>query len=291
MRALRLPLVPRVLRALGGLRVRLVVAFTLVTVVATVTTGVLTFREARRGVLQQSQDAVIEDFRHRVDTLAPNYRFPPDEEGLRSFVTDVARGGPSQGWRVLAVRRGTRVTSVPGDAFRELSPGLSESVRTRRATVFQRVTRQGRSSLVVGLPVTFAGRYPTEGRASGLEVHLTVPQQEEQGYVDALVSAIERATVPALVLAVLVALLAARGVLCPDGRCAGPPAASPRGTSTPGSRCRAPTNSPTSPGSSTRRRPRWRARWRNCAAWRRAHGASPPTSRTNCAPRWPRWRR
>lgn len=39
-------------RALNGLRVRLVMAFTLVAVVATVTTGALTFREARTRVLQ-----------------------------------------------------------------------------------------------------------------------------------------------------------------------------------------------------------------------------------------------
>jgi two-component system sensor histidine kinase MtrB len=204
-----------VLRALSGLRVRLVVAFTLVAVVATVTTGALTFREARTGVLQQSQDTVIEDFRHRVNTLVPNYRFPPGESDLQSFAIDVSRGGRSQNWRVLVAYQGASATSAPEDSFRELSPAMRESVRTRRATVFQRVTRDGHSALVVGMPVTFAGEYGTQGRASGLEVYLTVPQREEQGYVDALVAAIERATVPALALAVLIALLAARGVLRP----------------------------------------------------------------------------
>ncbi|MFG3550588.1 sensor histidine kinase [Streptomyces sp. NPDC047725] len=207
--------VPRLLRTLGGLRVRLVVAFAFVAAAATVTTGALTFREARTGILQQSQDTVIEDFRDRVNTLVPNYRFPPDGSDLETFATDVARGGRSQNWRVLAVYRELSATSVPADAFRELSPGMRESVRSRRATVFQRVTRDGRSSLVVGMPVTFAGPYSTSGRASGLEVYLTVPQSEEQGYVDALVTATERATVPALALAVLLALLAARGVLRP----------------------------------------------------------------------------
>ncbi|MFJ9673429.1 ATP-binding protein [Streptomyces sp. NPDC101221] len=203
------------LRALVGLRLRLVVAFTLVAVVATVTTGALTFREARTGVLQQSQDTVIEDFRHRVNTLVPNYRFPPEPADLQAFADDVSRGGRSQPWRVLVAYRDTSATSVPEDSFGELSPAMRESVRSRRATVFQRVSHDGHSSLVVGMPVTFAGQYSTERGASGLEVYLTVPQQEEQGYVDALVAAIERATVPALVLAVLIALLAARGVLRP----------------------------------------------------------------------------
>lgn len=198
-----------------GLRLRLVVTFTLVAVVATVTTGALTFREARTGVLQQSQDTVIEEFRHRVNTLVPNYRFPPDAAGLNSFANDVSRGGRSQQWRVLVAYREKSATSLPGDSFGELSPAMRESVRSRRATVFQRVSHDGHSALVVGMPVTFSGLYSTERQASGLEVYLTVPQQEEQGYVDALVTAIERATVPALVLAVLIALLAARGVLRP----------------------------------------------------------------------------
>ncbi|MET9774037.1 HAMP domain-containing sensor histidine kinase [Streptomyces sp. NPDC006367] len=202
-------------RALGGLRVRLVVAFAFVAATATVTTGALTFREARTGILQQSQDTVIEDFRDRVDTLVPNYRFPPDRADLESFAADVARGGRSQNWRVLAAYRGTSATSGPGDAFGELTPRMRESVRSRRVTVFQRVTSDGRPALVVGTPVTFAGPYATAEPASGLEVYLTVPQDEEQGYVEALVSAVERATVPALVLAVLLALLAARGVLRP----------------------------------------------------------------------------
>ncbi|WP_189233440.1 sensor histidine kinase [Streptomyces flaveolus] len=205
----------KLLRALGGLRLRLVVAFAFVAAAATVTTGALTFREARTGILQQSQDTVIEDFRDRVNALVPNYRFPPDRTDLESFAADVARGGRSQNWRVLAAYRELSATSTPGDAFGELSPGMRESVRSRRATVFQRVTRDGRSSLVVGMPVTFAGPYPVSEPASGLEVYLTVPQNEEQGYVDALVTAIERATVPALALAVVLALLAARGVLRP----------------------------------------------------------------------------
>ncbi|CAM5710807.1 histidine kinase OS=Streptomyces griseomycini OX=66895 GN=FHS37_007299 PE=4 SV=1 [Streptomyces griseomycini] len=150
------------------------VTFTLVAVVATVTTGALTFREARTGVLQQSQDTVIEEFRHRVGTLVPNYRFPPDAAGLESFADDVSRGGRSQPWRVLVAYREASATSVPGDAFAELSPAMRESVRSRRATVFQRVSHDGRPSLVVGMPVTFAGQYRTERRASGLEVYLAV---------------------------------------------------------------------------------------------------------------------
>ncbi|GGO80633.1 sensor histidine kinase [Wenjunlia tyrosinilytica] len=200
---------------LRGLRIRLVVAFALVAAVSALTTGALTYREARTGVLQQSQDTVVKQFRDHVNTLALTVRFPLDQESLDTFAGDVARAGRSQSWRVLAAFGPLRSTSTPGDSFRDLTPRMREAVHKRPATVFQRVVRGGHSSLVVGLPVTFAAARDGRVRASGLEVFLIVPQTNEQAYADALVTAVERATVPALVLAVLLALLAARGVLRP----------------------------------------------------------------------------
>ncbi|MGP4043282.1 sensor histidine kinase [Streptomyces sp. 2A115] len=197
---------------LRGLRGRLLVAFVLVAAVATLTTGALTFREARTGVLQQSQDTVIKQLRERVNSLAPAIVFPPSRADLEWVAAQVARAEPGQNWRVLVTYRDLRATSTPRDRFDELTPAMRSALRSRRATVFQRVTSDGRSSLVVGLPVTF----DIEGRpASGIAVFLTVPQTSEQGYVDALVTAIGRAVIPALGLAVLLALLAARGVLRP----------------------------------------------------------------------------
>jgi two-component system, OmpR family, sensor histidine kinase MtrB len=206
---------PPLLRGLRGLRGRLMVAFLLVAGVATLTTGALTFREARTGVLQQSQDGVITQFHDHVDTLAADLDFPPDQERLNSFALRLARSDPSRNWRVLATYGELSATSTPGDRFDELTPALRKAVAFNGSTVFQRVTRRGRPALVVGLPVTFGtARQPTS-ELSGLGVFLTVPQTDEQAYVEALVSAVERATVPALALAVLLALLAARGVLRP----------------------------------------------------------------------------
>jgi two-component system sensor histidine kinase MtrB len=200
---------------LRGLRGRLVTAFLLVAAVATLTTGALTFREARTGVLQQSQDTVIGQFRDHVDNLATGLTFPPNQAQLAAFATDVARSEPSGNWRVLATYDHLSATSSPKDPFDELRPAMRTAVRSRKATVFQRVTTHGRPALVVGLPVTFATTQQTTTELSGVAVFLTVPQTTEQAYVQALVPAVERATVPALVLAVLLALLAARGVLRP----------------------------------------------------------------------------
>ncbi len=199
---------------LGGLRTRLVVAFALVAALTAATTGALSFREARTGVLQQSQDTVIKLLRTQVDRLAPQLSFPPGEAELRRFAGDVARAEPSGSWRVLVGYEDLSATSLPDDPFDELTPDLREAVDSSAATVFQRVNTGDHTSLVVGMSVTFAG-HENRGIASGVQVFLTVPQATEQRYVDALVTAVERATVPALGVAVLLALLAARGVLRP----------------------------------------------------------------------------
>ncbi|MGW2640115.1 sensor histidine kinase [Streptomyces sp. NPDC001348] len=200
---------------LRGLRVRLVVAFTLVAALTAATTGALTFREARTGVLQQSQDNVIQLLRAQVGRLAPQLGFPPGQDELRGLAADVARAEPSGTWRVMVTYGGLSATSVPDDRFEELTPAVREAVNSSMATVFQRVHSGDRTFLVVGMSVTFATPGVKGVYASGVHVFLTVPQTTERAYVDALVTAVERATVPALALAVLLALLAARGVLRP----------------------------------------------------------------------------
>ncbi|MFD0312910.1 sensor histidine kinase [Streptomyces flavalbus] len=191
------------------------VAFALVAAVTATTTGALTFREARTGVLQQSQDTVITLLRTQVGRLAPDLGFPPDEAELARFAEGVAHADPSGTWRVLATYGELSATSRPGDPFPELTPAVRRAVDSSVATVFQRVSSGDHTSLVVGMSITFAGPGAQTGTPSGVRVFLTVPQTTEQAYVDALVSAVERAAVPALALAVLLALLAARGVLRP----------------------------------------------------------------------------
>ncbi|MEW1777010.1 HAMP domain-containing sensor histidine kinase [Streptomyces sp. NPDC086777] len=200
---------------LRGLRIRLVLAFTLVAAVTAATTGALTFREARTGVLQQSQDAVIQQLRTQVGHLAPGLAFPPDQAALARFAADVAGSEPSGTWRVLATYGRLSATSAAGDRFTELTPAVREAVGSSMATVFQRVAVGDRTALVVGMSVTFAEAHAKGAYTSGVHVFLTVPQTTERAYVDALVTAAERAAVPALTLAVLLALLAARGVLRP----------------------------------------------------------------------------
>lgn len=201
-------------RRMRGLRARLVVAFGLVAAVAAITTGALTFREARTGVLQQSQDAVIRQLRAQLNQHAAELGHPPDEPALQRFAEKVADTEAQGSWRVLVTYGDLSGSSVPGDAFTEVTPAVRAAVGSSKATVFQRVREEGRTSLVVGMSITFGAPDPAR-TATGVRVFLVVPQTTEQAYVDALVTAVERAMVAALALAVVLALLAARGVLVP----------------------------------------------------------------------------
>lgn len=199
---------------LRGLRPRLVVAFALVAVVSALSTGALAFREARTGVLQQSQDSVIRQFRTSVDAVAVYTPLPPRRSDLETAVNQVLRANQSQGWQVMATYGSLRAFT-PGDISDKLSPELRRSVGTHRAAVFQRVNADGHPYLVVGMPVTYDTSEEKEPRLSGFAMYLVVPQNTEQAYVQAMVGGIERATLVALCLAVVLALLAAGGVLRP----------------------------------------------------------------------------
>jgi len=204
----------RVPLPLRGLRPRLLTAFVLVAMVSALGTGALAFREARTGVLQQSQDSVINRFRTSVDAAAPAVPLSPDQSDLQFAVNQVLHDNRASGWRVMATYGGHRAVA-PNAGFVEPSPELLRSVRGRRAAVFQRMDVDGRPLLVVGMPVTYVSGAGGEPRLSGLVMYLEVPQTAELRYVQAMVGGIERATLVALGLAVVLALLAASGVLRP----------------------------------------------------------------------------
>lgn len=199
---------------LRGLRARLVVAFVLVAMASALSTGAVAFREARTGVLQQSQDSVIRQFRAGVDAAAAYIPPAPNQAHLQKAAVQAFQSNQAPGRRVMATYGGVRAAAPSAD-FDKISPELRRSVETRRAAVFQRVNADGHPYLVVGMPITYNGGDGTESRLSGVVMYLVVPQNTEQAYVDAMVGAIEHATLSALGLAVVLALLAASGVLRP----------------------------------------------------------------------------
>ncbi|MEU6059692.1 HAMP domain-containing sensor histidine kinase [Streptomyces sp. NPDC047097] len=160
-------------------------------------------------------DAVPDlQFRDSVNDLVADISPAPAQEELDALVTRLARSHASQRRHVLVTYRDRTASHGPQDAFRAPPAEVARAVARKPAAVFQRVRQDGQAALVVGLPVSYTAEAP--GRVpSGLAFFLVVPQSSEQLYVEALVTAIERATLPALGLAVLLALLVARGVLRP----------------------------------------------------------------------------
>ncbi len=211
--ALRRPAVGRpALRTLArGLRARLVVAFLLVASLSALTTAALTFREARTAILKRTQDTAVSALRAQVNSQVPDLHFPPTHGDLSRFTTNLARAGQAQHWNIHARYQGGPMTPPVRPGARGIPEGVQKKVREGIAA-FQRVDINGDPWLTIGLPVAFSG---DQGEMSGLEIYAQVPLHEDEANVRALVDAAQSGALPAIALAVVPALLAARGVLRP----------------------------------------------------------------------------
>ncbi|MEU9336998.1 ATP-binding protein [Streptomyces sp. NPDC048290] len=194
---------------LGGLRVRLVVVFVLVAAVSAVTATALAYRESRTAVLQRKQDAVRDDFRHRLEQAAADFDIPPDEISLTRLATGLADGLGKGAVVVAEYRSLTAASDARADPGR-ISPALRAAVRTENRLSFQRVQWRGDPYLVLGTPVTF-----DTGAPSGLDVYAITSLDAERDATAGLLDAVRDGLVPVLLLAVVLALLAARTVLRP----------------------------------------------------------------------------
>ncbi|MCQ4043177.1 ATP-binding protein [Streptantibioticus rubrisoli] len=199
-----------------GLRARLAVAFLLVAAVSALTTAALTFQEARKAILQRSQDTAINALRSQVNSLAPDLPFPPSASDLQHFAAQLDGGGQAQNWQAYAsFQNGPLLPQRPANTSTAITPELRAAVTGKGVPVFQRVMKNGQPWLAIGMPVSYAGT----GRAqSGLAVYAELPLTAEQANTGALIKAAERGAVPALALALVPALLAAQGVLRPVRR-------------------------------------------------------------------------
>ncbi|WP_206302943.1 HAMP domain-containing sensor histidine kinase [Streptomyces sp. WAC 01529] len=208
------------LRPRGGLRTRLLVAFLVVSAISALITAALTFREARAAILDRTQDSAVHDLRAQLDSLAPDVPFPPTSRNLRDLALQLDRAGGSRGWRAgAAYEDGPLVTAKEGETLRV--PGsLRRAVRERNTAAHQRLERGGEPWLAIGLPLDFSDGAKAGDRkaASGLAVYVTFSLKDEKADIAALVTAAQAGAVPALALAVVPALFAARRVLRPVRR-------------------------------------------------------------------------
>ncbi|MFB7862276.1 MULTISPECIES: ATP-binding protein [unclassified Streptomyces] len=200
-----------------GLRTRLVLAFLLVAAVGCGTTAALTYRAARNAILEQTQDTAVTAFRQQVETL--NTTMPVNLDVLRDELRRIARQGKPRPWRVYAEYGTVRVSSTD----RPESTVLTEELRRRAHAPgtthgsFQRVVRNGTPYLTIAVPAVFSGRgggYPA-GRPTGLVVYAVMDLGEEEANIEAMVVAARDGALPALLVALVPALIASRSVLRP----------------------------------------------------------------------------
>ncbi|MFC5721492.1 ATP-binding protein [Streptomyces gamaensis] len=193
----------------GGLRARLVVAFLLVAALSALTTATLTFREARNAILKRTQDTAVAALRSQINSQVPDYTFPAGQDKLRELSRGLTRGGESQHWIIHV-----RYKDGPLVPAADPKVGIPKDLQQRVASgvpALQRMDMDGGLWLVVGLPVTYYG----SDERSGLEVYAQLPLHDDEANVQALVEAAQSGAVPAVALAAVPALIAARGVLRP----------------------------------------------------------------------------
>ncbi|MER7520925.1 HAMP domain-containing sensor histidine kinase [Streptomyces sp. NPDC126499] len=199
-----------------GLRTRLVLAFLLVAAVGCGTTAALTYRAARNAILEQTQDTAVTAFRQQVETL--NVQLPVDHDGLQNELRRIARQGKPRPWRVYAEYGDVRVSSTDRPASTVLTPELRRRATAPGAThgSFQRVVKNGTPYLTVAVPAVFGNfRGLPEDHPTGLVLYAVMDLGEEEADIEAMVLAARDGALPALLVALVPALLAARGVLRP----------------------------------------------------------------------------
>ncbi|WP_229822785.1 ATP-binding protein [Streptomyces netropsis] len=195
-----------------GLRARLVVAFLLVAALSALTTAGLTFREARTKILKRTQDTAVETLRAQVNSQVPEVTFPPGNDDLVRLSEGLNRAGVAQRWMVhTRYKDGPLVPPTGPNGSRGIPAGVQGKVH-KGIAAFQRIELDGKPWLAIGLPVTYSG---DGGEISGLEVYAKLPLREDELNVQALVQAAQNGAMPAIALAVVPALIAARGVLRP----------------------------------------------------------------------------
>ncbi|MET9434357.1 HAMP domain-containing sensor histidine kinase [Streptomyces sp. NPDC006551] len=210
-RALR----PRRVRSRAfGLRTRLVLAFLLVAAVGCGTTAALTYRAARNAILEQAQDTAVSAFREQVEVLG--IQLPVDAESLRPVLQHIARQGKPRTWRVYAEYGSLRVSSTDRPTSTVITAELRARARASVQGSFQRVVKDGRPYLTVAVPAVFrTGASSDSLHRTGLVFYAVMDLDAEESNVEAMVLAARDGALPALAIALIPALLAARSVLRP----------------------------------------------------------------------------
>uniref|UniRef100_A0AAU2UZM0 histidine kinase n=1 Tax=Streptomyces sp. NBC_00003 TaxID=2903608 RepID=A0AAU2UZM0_9ACTN len=202
----------RVRRALRpGLRTRLIAAFLLVAAISAVTTAALTYQSARSAILQQAQDQAVQQFREQIANQY--FALPTSTAEMKNVCQALARAGKPRPWIVFAEYGSLRASSTLRPTSTVLTDELRRQTHANAHASFQRVVQDGTPYLTIGMPVMFGGS--GDQQRSGVYLYAVMDLRPEGVTIQAMVSAAKNGALPALAVAVVPALLAARSVLRP----------------------------------------------------------------------------
>lgn len=190
-----------------GLRARLLLAFALLCVVTAAAVAGGIYVQARNDILQRTQDAAVRAMTSRLEALYPLRSPAPGPAELGEIADTVTDGNSS------AVAVYQEAHSPAG-----LDPGVIPP-ELRRAVAggdiaWQRVVWQGEPNLIIGAPLLIVEPDRTT-RVSGIEVYTARSLLPEQRSIDRLAALAWLTGAAALAFAIVLALLATRGVLRP----------------------------------------------------------------------------
>ncbi|MEV4250067.1 HAMP domain-containing sensor histidine kinase [Streptosporangium canum] len=181
----------------------------LVSLVSSVTAITLGYQQSRTFMLKRTQNTVMDSFRDRVSTLAPELDVPLDMAALRRFAREVA---PAVRDGVVVARYGGLAAASDSAADQtRISSSLRTAVQGGTGLSFQRVRYGDQPWLVIGSPVTFA----SSETPSGIEVYAIVSLLDEELDAADLLATVRNGMAVVAMLSVLLALVAAGGVLRP----------------------------------------------------------------------------
>ncbi|MFJ8914331.1 ATP-binding protein [Amycolatopsis sp. NPDC102389] len=192
---------------LGGLRTRLLLAFSLLVVITAATVAGGAYVQSRTVILQQAQDATARVLVDKATALYPLGPLPPGDGTLSRISGELSDRDLSS--LVLYADKAS------GNAQMRalISPELRERVRSGNVA-WQRVESDGTPMLVVG--TRFTVQLPGgQQRDSGIEAYISRSMAPEAKSIDELATRAWLIGGLALVFAIGLALLAARGVLRP----------------------------------------------------------------------------
>jgi two-component system sensor histidine kinase MtrB len=184
------------------LRLRLLLAFALLSIVTAVAVAGAGYVRARDAIVQRAQDNAVIETMSRVEQLYPLPSRPPDMAALERIASRVSGRQGAGLAQAHGLRAGTMDPSVITDDLRAL-------VSSGRVG-WQRVSYASSVWLVVGMQLRISG-----GGTSGIEVYVLRPFTSEEVVVDELARNAWLIGGAGLVFALALGFLAARGVLRP----------------------------------------------------------------------------